>query len=92
MKISNSGDTHAELDQVRNMSFLDVASDTDLPTSIYLLQFYLIRDTKGVFQLLGQSGYDSSYCIFCKCRLKTWKEKYSLRIGAYVEICIKAKN
>ena len=71
---------------------MDIASDTDLPTGAYLLQFYLIGDTKGVFQLLGRSGYDSSYCVFCKCRSKTWKEKYSLRIGAYSDICVRAED
>ena len=56
------------IDQFRNVTFssnennsLPVAND-----EMHLMIFFLIGDTKGAFQLIGRSGYDSSCCMSCK--------------------------
>ena len=75
---------------MRNISYLEVTPNTPLSTNIYKVEFYLIGDTKGLFQLLGRSGFDSSYCLFCQSRPKTWKELCGNRSSNYELTCVRA--
>ena len=90
MKMTSEGNTCISLDDMRNMSRMQVSPNAPLSTNIYKVEFYLIGDTKGLFQLLGRSGFDSSYCLFCQSRPKTWKELCGNRSSNYELTCVRA--
>ena len=73
-----------------NTSCMQVSPNPPLSTNIYKVEFYLIGDTKGLFQLLGMSGFDSCYCLFCQSRPKTWKELCGNRSSNYELTCVRA--
>lgn len=94
MNIDQNGNTCMTIDQFRNVAFSSNENNSLLVANneTHLMNFFLIRDTKGVFQLIGRSGCDSSYCVLCKCRLKIWKELYSASSGTYAETCTNAEK
>ena len=85
VKIGNNGDAHVTLDEFNNTIFSsgDDNNQSLATNKLFLLKFYLIGDIKGVFQILGRNGYDSSYCMFCKCRTRKWKDKHSASSGIH---------
>ena len=92
MNMSNEGDACLKIDDLRNVSHVDASATDSISSTFFIAKSYLIGDTKGVFQLVGRSGFDSSYCTHCHCRSKAWKEMCSLRTGAYDECCVKAED
>ena len=73
---------YISIDNLNNVSFLsNKLVNTD--HNIHIMKFYIIGDLKGVFKLLGRNRYDSSYCLWCKCRPKEWKKHY-LNYNSYV--------
>ena len=62
MKIDNNGDAHVTLDEFNNATFSSGNDNNQslATNTLFLLKFYLIGDIKGVFQILGRNGYDSS--------------------------------
>ena len=62
------GDCYMSITDRRNIRF---TSDHDMNST--LIKFYTIGDLKALFQVLGRDGYDSSYCLYCKCKSKSWK-------------------
>ena len=81
--------------ELQNASFASNVNDNsfnEAESTAYKLKLYLIGDAKGIFQTLGRSGYDSSYCMFCKCRPKTWKEKHAITSGNHSSTCVIAEK
>ena len=94
MNIDQNGNTCMTIDQFRNVAFSSNENNS-FPVAnneTHLMIFFLIRDIKGVFQLIGRSGCNSSYCMLCKCRPKVWKELYSTGSGAYADTCVNAEK
>ena len=94
MKIDNNGDAHVTLDEFNNATFSsgDKNNQSLATNKLFSLKFYLIGDIKGVFQILGRNGYDSSYCMFCKCRPRKWKDEHSVSSGIHAETCVNAEK
>ena len=68
MNINADGDCFISLNDLNNIEFLPSAPPIEQAPLI--LQFHVIGDTKGGFQLAGRSGYDSCYCLYSMCKPK----------------------
>ena len=64
IKIWNEGNAVIMLDDLRSITYATTTSTDTLPSGNCLLKCCIIGDTKRVFQIVGGSGFDSSYCIF----------------------------
>ena len=72
LNINPRGDFYMSISNLDSITF----SSEKLNSDYILMKFFLIGDLKSLFQTLGRAGYDSSYCLFCKCRPKEWKSGY----------------
>ena len=81
MKMSNEWNAVMLLYELRNTSYATTTSTDALTSGNYLIKFCIIGDAKGALQLAGRSGFDYSYCVFCKCRPKEWKTECIIRSG-----------
>ena len=69
MSINAEGDCCMSVFELTNVTF----SSTGTNANCIIIKFFLMGDVKGLFQLAGRNGYDSKYCLFCKCRPTIWK-------------------
>ena len=69
MEINNEGYCRMSFDAFNNVKCAST-SDSDK----HHVKFFLIGDLKGLFQIVGRSGFDSSHCLCCDCRPKMWKQ------------------
>ena len=82
LNMNEDGNAHMSIDNFNNVSFLSNRL-VNANHNTCLMKFYIIGDLKGMFQLLGRNGHDSSYCLWCKCRPKEWKKHY-LNYNSYL--------
>ena len=75
LNMNADGDACMSIDDFNNKSFLSNRLVNANHKSC-LMKFYITGDLKGMFQLLVRNGFDSSYCLWCKCRPKEWKKHY----------------
>ena len=54
----------------------NITFTSDYDMNSILIKFYIIGDLKALFQVLGRDGYDSLYCLYCKCKSKSWEKQY----------------
>ena len=73
MKINEEGDCYMSLDNLRKVTF---SKERSTSGQCYWMKFYIIGDIKGEFHLIWRSGFNSSYCLYCQCRPKQWKQSY----------------
>ena len=69
MSVDDNGNCHMSIDDLKNVAFSKESSSD----YVYHVKLFLIGDLKGLFQIVGRNGHDSSYCLWCKCRPKDWK-------------------
>ena len=69
MGINKEGDCCMSIDSFNNIELSTMNDSTK-----HHIKLFLIGDLKGLFQIIGRIGFDSSYCLYCNCRPKTWNE------------------
>ena len=68
MGINNEGVCYMSFDAFNNADYSSISDSNK-----YHIKFFLIGDLKGLFQIVGRSSFDSSYCLYYDYRPKTWK-------------------
>ena len=65
MNVSDEGNTCLSADDLNNAAFTsDNSNENEIEGNrTHPMNFFLIGDTKGVFQMLGRNGCDSSHCV-----------------------------
>ena len=69
------GNCCMSIDCLNNVSFYDNKIIIE-NSAMYLMKFFIIGDLKGMFHLLGRNNFDLSYCLWCKCIPKEWKQHH----------------
>ena len=87
MNVNKKGDCCMSMSDLKEVAF-----SSNMSNISFLIKFYLIGDTKGLFQMLGRSGHDSCYCLLCQCRPKTWKSTYDASSGSHAATCVNAEK
>ena len=63
LNMNKDGNACMSVDNLNNASFSSNRI-VDTNHNMHLMKFYIIGDLKGMFQLLGRNGHDSSYFLW----------------------------